>query len=78
MPCWGCSCLWQCPVRAQSGRSQGAVGVQSKRQGVLTHKIASRESCVALLVSGEKGRKEIADGLGVSSKFGYFKRSLRV
>ena len=38
--------------------------------------MAGRESCIALLADGEKGRKEIALALNVSGKSGYLKRML--
>ena len=62
--------IWRDPardgtVRAQLGRSQGAVRAQSPR-----------EKCLVLLVESELKRKEIADGVGMPSRSGYLSRLL--
>ena len=68
---WWEKLLWQSsltllpPVRAQLGRSQGAVRAQSPR-----------EACLVLLVGSELKRKEIADRVGMQSRSGYLSRLL--
>ena len=73
--------IWRNPVRlgpvgAQSGLSQGSVRAQSglSQKSITAH--TPRESCLALLVASDYGRKDLAAALGVSSRTGYFGRML--
>jgi len=52
-------------VRVQSGCSQGAVGA-----------LPVKDRCVKLLRSGELGKKQIAEGLGLAVRSGYLLRVL--